>query len=126
MRSLHRGQVIVELSCLDESGSLAKVGNMEKQLRMSKADFELAKHKLGRLSLNTIKLAELIIVEGQIPAAAAKVVGMSRQNVSKSMQRVYAALSDVPDGWVRLECWAPKDLADQLLKQVEDAKKQQQ
>ena len=123
MRSLHRGQGIVELSCLDELGSLAKVGNMDKQLRMSKADFELAKHKLGRLSQNTVQLAELIIVEGQIPAAAAKVIGMSRQNVSKSMQRVYAALSDVPNGWVRVECWAPKELASDFLHQVELAKK---
>lgn len=122
MRSLHRGQGIVELSCLDELGSLAKVGNMDKQLRMSKADFELAKHKLGRLSLNTIRLAELIIVEGQIPAAAAKVVGMSRQNVSKSMQRVYTALSDVPDGWIRVECWAPKELAERFLDDVAQAK----
>lgn len=95
---------------------------MEKQLRMSKADFELVKHKLGRLSLNTIRLAELIIVEGQIPAAAAKEVGMSRQNVSKSMQRVYAALSDVPDGWIRVDCWAPKELAEDFMHQVELAK----
>lgn len=112
----------VELSFLDEQGYIAKVGKMEKQLRMSKADFELAKHKLGRLSLNTIRLAELIIVDGQIPAAAAKEVGMSRQNVSKSMQRVYAALSDTPDGWVRVECWAPKDLAKEFMDRIEVAK----
>lgn len=122
MRSLHRVQGIIELSCLDEMGSLAKVGNMDKQLRMSKEDFELAKHKLGRLSLNTIRLAELIIVEGQIPAAAAKMVGMSRQNVSKSMQRVYAALSDVPNGWVLVECWAPKELAEKFMVDVAQAK----
>ena len=97
---------------------------MEKQHRMSKADFELAKHKLGRLSLNTIRLAELIMVEGQIPAAAAKVVGMSRQNVSKSMQRVYAALSEVPDGWVRVECWAPEKMASEFLTRVEQARKE--
>lgn len=95
---------------------------MEKQLRMSKADFELAKHKLGRLSGNTARLAELIIVDGLTPSAAAKEVGMARQNVSKSMQRVYAALSDTPDGWVRVECWAPRDLASEFMEKVEAEK----
>lgn len=97
---------------------------MENQLRMSEEDFELAKHKLGRLSLNTISLAKLIIVEGLKPAAAAKEVGMSRQNVSKAMQRVYAALANVPDGWVRVECWAPKELASDFLERVELTKRQ--
>jgi len=96
---------------------------MENQLRMSEEDFELAKHKLGRLSQNTINLAKLIIVGGLKPAVAAKEVGMSRQNVSKSMLRVYAALSDTPNGWVRVECWAPSDLAVEFLRSVEAAKK---
>jgi len=97
---------------------------MENQLRMSEVDFELARHKLGRLSQNTINLAKLIIVEGLKPAAAAKEVGMSRQNVSKSMQRVYAALSDTPDGWVRVECWAPEKMASEFLTRVEQARKE--
>jgi hypothetical protein len=85
---------------------------------MSKADFERSKFKLSHLSLNTILLAERILVDGMIPAAAAKEVGMSRQNVSKAMQRVRRALSAIPDGWVRVECWAPQDLAAEFLDKV--------
>ncbi|MDZ5605305.1 TrfB-related DNA-binding protein [Pseudomonas sp. RP23018S] len=92
---------------------------MSKPITMTRDEFESEKHKLIRLSMGTIRLAELILVDGKTPSAAAKEVGSSRQNVSKAMQRVYAALEDVPTGWVHFEGWMPEKVSIKLKIEIE-------
>ncbi len=92
---------------------------------MSAEAFEQQKHKLKTLSVKTNDLARLVLVEGLTAAEAAKRVGMSRQNVSKTMQRVNFFLADIPSDWEYFEaCWMPKNMAAEVRERLRLVKKE--
>lgn len=95
---------------------------MSEKLRLSAEEFDAQQHKLKRLSGNTIDLARFIIVEGLTPAEAARKTEISRQNVAKTMARVYRLLSDVPDDWEFFSDWMPKSLAEEVREKILVAK----
>lgn len=94
---------------------------MEKQRRMTADEFEENKHKLRSLSAKTNDLARLILVDGLNNTDAAAEVGMSRQNVSKTMTRVNSLLNGMPADFVFFEGWVPGELAIEMRRRTKEA-----
>lgn len=92
---------------------------MTKRMRMTAEEFDEQKHKLRSLAASTIDLARLILVEGKTNSDAAKVVGVSRQNVGKAMDRVIALLSDLPSDYVWFEGFMSPERASSLREEIQ-------
>jgi predicted DNA-binding protein (UPF0251 family) len=93
---------------------------------MSLEEFNASQHKLTSMSEATIELARLVLVDGHSAKNAAEAVGVSRQNVHKTVQRVVAAFNDIPSGYVELRAWMPKSMAIEInarLKALADQQK---
>lgn len=86
---------------------------------MTAEDFDAQKHKLRTLAASTTDLARLILVEGMSNIDAAKAVGVSRQNVKKTMDRAMALLSDVPSDYVWFEGFMSPDRAVSLREEIQ-------
>lgn len=91
---------------------------------MTSQEFDKQKHKLRTLSAQTNELAQLILVDGLNKTDAAKAVGMSRQNVNKTMNRVMALLRDLPSDYVYLQEWMPESLAIETRAKIKAARKE--
>ena len=84
------------------------------QARMTQAEFDALRPNLGRIALDTIDIARLVLVDGMTQGEVATKHNMSRQRVYGILQRFAAAAQSVPTGWRRVEVWLPPDLADQV------------
>ena len=84
---------------------------MTSSARMTEADFEALRPRLGRLALDTVEIARAVLVEGMKPTEAATRYTMTRQRVHGIVQRFRAAAQEVPTGWRRVEVWLPPALA---------------
>lgn len=80
--------------------------------RMTAEEFEALLPRLGRLSLDTVRIARAVVVEGQRPAEAARLHGLTRQRVNGILRRFELARGEVPKGWRRVDVWLPPDLAE--------------
>ena len=87
---------------------------MASSARMTEADFEALRPRLGRLALDTVEIARAVLVEGMKPTEAATRYTMTRQRVHGIVQRFRAAAQEVPTGWRRVEVWLPPTLASQV------------
>lgn len=76
--------------------------------------FKANEHKLTSMSQATIDLARLVLVDGRSAKDAGEAVGVSRQNVHKTVQRVLAAFNDIPSGYVEFKAWMPKAMAIEI------------
>jgi molybdopterin-guanine dinucleotide biosynthesis protein len=92
---------------------------MTKRKRMTAEEFDDQKHKLRTLAASTTDLARLIIVEGMSNVEAAKAVGVSRQNVKKTMDRALALLADLPSDYVWFEGYMSTDRATRLKDEIQ-------
>ena len=82
--------------------------------RMTEADFEALRPRLGRLALDTVEIARAVLVGGMKPTEAAAHYNMTRQRVHGIVKRFLAAAQEVPTGWRRVEVWLPPALASQV------------
>lgn len=99
---------------------------MTKAELISKEVFESHRLELEKhYTANTLRLAELVLVDGRSNAEAASITGTTRQNVSKTVDRVRARISGHPSSWVRVDgIWAPPDLAAEFKEKVRRAKEE--
>ena len=81
---------------------------------MTTKEFDALRPHLGRLALDTVKIARAVLVEGMRPTEAATRHNMTRQRVHGIVQRFRAAAQEVPTGWRRVEVWLPVELAAQV------------
>ncbi|MHA6557396.1 TrfB-related DNA-binding protein [Pseudomonas viridiflava] len=63
---------------------------------MTAAEFERIQSRLGRLTVDTVQIARRVLVDGKSQAEVAEETGLSRQRVSKMVQRVMAAANEFP------------------------------
>ena len=82
--------------------------------RMTQAEFDALRPNLGQITLDTIDIARLVLVDGLTQAEVATVHNMSRQRVYGILQRFAAAAQNLPTGWRRVEVWLPPELAGQV------------
>ncbi|MGO4801144.1 TrfB-related DNA-binding protein [Pseudomonas sp. W22_MBD1_FP4] len=85
-------------------------------------EFEASKDKFFDLSLKSVELARLVLVEGKGTTAAGEALGMSKQAANGAMNRVRAALVGVPSDWVLYKGMMPKALAAKTRLAVEKLK----
>ncbi|MCE4302531.1 TrfB-related DNA-binding protein [Xanthomonas hortorum pv. vitians] len=81
---------------------------------MTAAEFERIQSRLGRLTVDTVQIARRVLVDGKSQAEVAEETGLSRQRVSKMVQRVMAAANEFPPDWERVDEWMPPELAKQV------------
>ncbi|MBZ5763800.1 TrfB-related DNA-binding protein (plasmid) [Xanthomonas translucens pv. translucens] len=81
---------------------------------MTAAEFEAIQPRLGRLSGDTVKIARRVLVDGKSQAEIAEETGLTRQRVSKMVQRVVAAANEFPPDWERVDEWMPPELATKV------------
>lgn len=91
---------------------------MSAKPKMTPEEFDALRPLLGRLSLDTVKLAREVLVDGKTQVEVAKAHGLTKQRVNGMVTRVTAASHDVPATWRRVEVWVPPELVDQV-RQVE-------
>ena len=90
--------------------------------RLTAAEFEALRPHLGRLTMDTVEIARLVLVDGMKQAEAAARFGMSRQRIHGIIVRFAAASQAVPTSWRRVEVWLPPELADQVEAMAEKAR----
>ncbi|OIS90235.1 TrfB-related DNA-binding protein [Brucella cytisi] len=89
---------------------------------LTEQQFNDARPRLGRLSLDTLAIAREVLVDGTPQSEVARKHGLSRQRVHGMVTRVQAAINEIPQGWVRLEIWLPPELAQKVEDMAEKAK----
>ncbi|MGN9500126.1 TrfB-related DNA-binding protein [Pseudomonas syringae pv. aptata] len=81
---------------------------------MTATEFEAIQPRLGRLSGDTVKIARRVLVDGKSQAEISEETGLTRQRVSKMVQRVVAAANEFPPDWERVDEWMPPELATKV------------
>lgn len=96
---------------------------MGKFKQMSAEEFDSQVPRLAEdFTSKTIKLARLVLVDGLNQKQAAEQVGMSRQNVAKTIERVLARFNQYPANWVLLKpTWMPPELAVEVRARIDEA-----
>ena len=90
--------------------------------RMAPDEFDAVLVRLGRLTLDTVKIARAVLVDGMAPAEAGAAHGMTRQRVHAITKRFQAAAQEIPRDWRRIEVWLPPELAAQVEAMAEKAR----
>ncbi|NPD70356.1 helix-turn-helix domain-containing protein (plasmid) [Lichenicola cladoniae] len=81
---------------------------------MTQDDFDALRPSLGRMTVDTMDVARLVLVAGVSQADAAGRYGMSRQRVYGIMKRFEAASQGWPTDWRKVEVWLPPKLAAEV------------
>ncbi len=82
--------------------------------RMTQAEFDALRPNLGRMALDTIDIARLVLVEGMTQAEVATTYNMSRQRIFGILERFQKTVQAIPRGWRKVEVWLPLDLAAEV------------
>ncbi len=82
--------------------------------RMTQAEFDALRPNLGRMALDSIDIARLVLVEGLTQAEVATTHNMSRQRVFGILERFQKAAQTIPAGWRKVDLWLPSNIADQV------------
>ena len=88
--------------------------NMDAEKKMTPADFDALLPRLGRLTVDTVKIARSVLVDGQRPFEAAAQHGTSRQRVNSILKRVEEAAREFPADWKRVDVWLPPEIAAEV------------
>jgi len=71
--------------------------------KLTAAEFDALRPHLGRLTMDSVEIARLVLVDGVKQSEAATRYSMSRQRIHGIMVRFAAASQAVPTGWRRVE-----------------------
>jgi hypothetical protein len=93
---------------------------------MTPEEFEAVQRRLGRMTLDTVRLAREVLVDGKSQAEVATANSLSRQRVSSAVARIMKAASDVPADWQKVEVWLPPAMAEQVRTMEVEARQQAQ
>jgi hypothetical protein len=91
---------------------------------MTPEEFEGVQSRLGRMTLDTVRLAREVLVEGKSQVEVATANNLTRQRVSLAVNRIMKAASDIPADWQKVEVWLPPAMIEQV-KQMEIEARQQ-
>lgn len=92
------------------------------QGKMTADEFEALQPRLGRLTVDTVKIARSVFVDGVRPVDAAAQHGTSRQRVNAIIRRFEEATREFPADWQRVDVWLPPELAAQVERMAEEAR----
>ena len=95
---------------------------MAQGAKMTADEFEAITPRLGRLTLDTIKIARSVLVDGLRLTQAGELHNTSRQRVHAIVKRFNEAAEEVPKGWKRVEVWLPPELADRVENMATEAR----
>ncbi len=82
--------------------------------KMTQAEFDALRPNLGRMALDSIDIARMVLLEGMTQAEVATTHNMSRQRVFGILERFQKAAQAIPQGWRKVEVWLPPDLANEV------------
>ena len=99
----------IDARLMEQKGS-----NMDGDQKMTAADFDALLPRLGRLTVDTVRIARSVLVDGQRPSEAAAQFGTSRQRVNTILKRVDGAVREFPASWKHVDVWLPTELAAQV------------
>src|SRR5437899_210642 len=88
--------------------------NMPTTKKMTAKEVKALQPYLGRMSLDTVKMARRVLVEGTPQSEIVKETGLSKQRVSGMVNRFLAVARGIPKGWEHVDVWLPPDLAEQV------------
>lgn len=89
---------------------------------LSVADFKLFAARLSGHSEKTIEALRLVLVHGRTATDAGKIVGLSKQAVGQALSRTMHIRYGVPSNWVRVDEYAPPEVAEAFYSALEEAK----
>lgn len=92
---------------------------------LTQDEFDKARPLFGRMSQETIEMARLVLVEGFSQTQVAKEFKLTRQRVSLAVKQILTAIDDVPADWVKLDVWLPSSMANEVIKKIDEVKKNQ-
>lgn len=90
--------------------------------RITDEEFKRIWPLLSSWGAKTVEAVRQVLVDGRTRKEACKQVDVSRQALQQALKRVELILSDVPKGWVRVDVFAPPELASEFHKKVAAAK----
>lgn len=91
---------------------------------MTPEEFEAVQRRLGRMTLDTVRLAREVLVDGKSQAEVATANNLTRQRVSSAVARIVKAASDVPPDWQKVEVWLPPAMAEQVRSMEAEARQE--
>ena len=89
---------------------------------MTPGEFDALLPRLGRLTLDTVKIARAVLVDGMGAAEAGQAHGMTRQRIHAIVKRFDAAAKEFPRNWRKIQVWLPPELAAQVEAMAEKAR----
>lgn len=93
---------------------------------MTPDEFDAVQARLGRMTIDTLRLAREVLVEGKSQAEVAAANNFTRQRINLAVTRVLKAASDVPSDWQKVEVWLPPAMVEQVRNMEVEARQQAQ
>lgn len=90
--------------------------------KMTADEFDALQPRLGRLTVDTVKIARTVLVDGVRPVDAATQYGTSRQRVNAIIRRFEEATREFPTDWRRVDVWLPPELAARVEQMAQEAR----
>lgn len=91
---------------------------------MTPEEFDAVQSRLGRMTLDTLRLAREVLVDGKSQTEVAAAYNFSRQRVNLAVQRVVKEAKQVPANWQLLEIWLPSELIARVREMEAEARAQ--
>ncbi|MFL0419578.1 TrfB-related DNA-binding protein [Sphingomonas sp. 179-I 2A4 NHS] len=91
---------------------------------MTPEEFDAVQSRLGRMTLDTLRIAREVLVDGKSQTEVAAAYKLSRQRVSLAVQRVLKEAQQVPANWQLLEIWLPPELIARVREMEAEARAQ--
>ena len=91
---------------------------------MTAEEFDAVQGRLGRMTLDTLRLAREVLVDGKSQTEVAAAYKFSRQRVNLAVQRVLKEANEVPPTWQLLEVWLPPELIARVREMEAEARQQ--
>ncbi|HGA2320930.1 TPA: TrfB-related DNA-binding protein [Pseudomonas putida] len=92
--------------------------------RITEDEFNRIWPLLSSWGAKTVAAVRQVLVDGRTRKEACKQLDVSRQALQQALKRVDLILSDVPKGWVKVDVFAPPELAKAFLEQVSVCKEE--
>lgn len=91
---------------------------------MTPEEFEAVQRRLGRMTLDTVRIAREVLVDGKAQVEVATANNLTRQRVSLAVNRIMKAAYEIPADWQKVEVWLPPVMAEQVRNMETEARQQ--